>query len=52
MRRAAAHLTLRPADAAGDAVTSKLCADCPPWASIDCRRAWPREDIRTSRRRR
>jgi len=49
MRRTAAHLTLRPAAAAGDA-HAELCADCPPRASIDRRRPWPPEDIQASRR--
>src|SRR3954469_11673514 len=44
MRRTAAHLTLRPAAAAGDA-NVELWADCPPRASIDRRRPWPPEDI-------
>src|SRR4051794_15657293 len=45
MRRTAAHLTLRPAAAAGDA-DLELCADCPPRASI---RAGRRGRRRTSR---
>jgi len=49
MRRTAADLTLRPAAAAGDA-TVKLCADCPPRASIYRWQPRPPEDIQASLR--